>query len=73
VDPISERARYHFTVKVYPSRQFYSACDPIAHNFAIAGDGVFGFDLPEGTAAQCAAEVANFLNGKLLCLTYTLL
>ena len=39
VDPITERATYHFTVKVYPSGQLYLACDPIDRNLAIAGNG----------------------------------
>ena len=45
VDPITERATYNFTVKVYPSGRLYIACDPLDGNLAIAGDGVFGFDL----------------------------
>jgi hypothetical protein len=60
VDPIIERAPYNFTVKVYPNRQLYIACDPIDRNLAIAGDGVFGFDLPEGITAERAAEIARF-------------
>ena len=28
VDPFTDRATYHFTVKVYPSGQLYLACDP---------------------------------------------
>jgi hypothetical protein len=31
VEPITERATYNFTVKVYPSGQLYIACDPLAH------------------------------------------
>ena len=72
-DPITERARYHFTVKVYPSGQLYIACDPMDRTLAIAGDGVFGFDLPAGITAECAAEIARYMNEHLLCMTYTLL
>ena len=72
VDPITERATYNFTVKVYPSGQLYIACDPIDGNLAIAGDGVFGFDLPQGTTAEQATEVARLLNDHLVCMTYTL-
>jgi hypothetical protein len=71
VDPITERATYNFTVKVYPSGQLYIACDPMDGNLAIAGDGVFGFDLPEGMTTERATEIARFLNENLLCMTYT--
>jgi hypothetical protein len=73
VDPITERAPYNFTVKVYPSGQLYIACDPIDGTLAIAGDGVFSFDLPQGITAEQATEVARFLNDHLLCMTYTAL
>jgi hypothetical protein len=73
VDPIIERATYNFTVKVYPSGQLYIACDPIAGHLTVAGDGVFGFDLPEGVTTERATEVAKFLNDNLLCMTYTTL
>jgi hypothetical protein len=73
VDPITERATYHFTVKVYPSGQLYIACDPIDRNLAIAGDGVLGFDLPAGMTTECATEIAKFMHDHLLCMTYTLL
>jgi hypothetical protein len=73
VDPITERATYNFTVKVYPSGQLYIACDPLHRNLAIAGDGVFGFDLPDGTTAEQAAEIARFMTAHLVCMTYTLL
>jgi hypothetical protein len=72
-DPITERATYNFTVKVYPSGQLYLECDPIDRNLAIAGDGVFGFDLPEGMTTERATEIASFLNDHLICMTYTLL
>jgi hypothetical protein len=73
VDPITERATYNFTVKVYPSGQLYIACDPMDRHLAIAGDGVFGFDLPAVMTTERAAEIARFLNEHLLCMTYTLL
>jgi hypothetical protein len=73
VDPITERATYHFTVKVYPSGQLYIACDPIDRNLAIAGDGMFGFDLTAGLTTERATEIAQFLNDHLVCMTYTLL
>jgi hypothetical protein len=73
VDPMTERATYNFTVKVYPSGQLYIACDPIDGNLAIAGDGVFGFDLPAGMTTERATEIAKFLNDNLVCMTYTLL
>jgi hypothetical protein len=72
VDPITERATYDFTVKVYPSGKLYIACDPLDCNLAIAGDGVFGFDLPEGTTAEQAGQIAKFLTDHLVCMTYTL-
>jgi hypothetical protein len=71
VDPITERATYNFTVKVYPCGQIYIACDPLDRNLAIAGDGVFGFDLPEGTTAERAGEIARFLTDHLVGMTYT--
>ena len=71
VDPIIERATNNFTVKVYPTGQLYIACDPIDRNLAIAGDGVFGFDLPEGITAERAAEIARFMNEHLVCMSYT--
>jgi hypothetical protein len=71
VDPIIERATYNFTVKVYPNGQLYIACDPIDRNLAIAGDGVFGFDLPEGITAERAAEIARFMSEHLICMSYT--
>jgi hypothetical protein len=73
VDPITERATYNFTVKVYPSGRLYIACDPLDGNLAIAGDGVFGFDLPEGITTERATEIAKFLNENLRCMTYTTL
>jgi hypothetical protein len=73
VDPITDRATYNFTVKVYPSGQLYLACDPIDGNLSIAGDGEFGFDLPAGVTAERATEIARFLNDHLVCMTYTLL
>jgi hypothetical protein len=73
VDPITERATYNFTVKVSPSGQLYIACDPMDRNLAIAGDGVFGFDLPAGMTTERATEIARFLNENLVCMTYTLL
>jgi hypothetical protein len=73
VDPITERATYNFTVKVYPSGQLYIACDPLNGSLAIAGDGIFGFDLPEGMTTERATEIARFLNDNLVCMTYTLL
>ena len=73
VDPITDRATYNFTVKVYPSGQLYLACDPIDGNLAIAGDGVFGFDLPTGVTTERATEIARLLNDHLVCMTYTLL
>jgi hypothetical protein len=72
VDPITERATYNFTVKVYPSGQLYLACDPIDGNLVIAGDGEFGFDLPAGVTPERATEIARFLNDHLVCMTYTL-
>jgi hypothetical protein len=71
VDPIIERATYNFTVKVYPNGQLYIACDPIDRNLAIAGDGVFGFDLSEGITAERAAEIARFMSEHLVCMSYT--
>jgi hypothetical protein len=73
VEPITERATYHFTVRVYSSGRLYIACDPIDRNLAVAGDGVFGFDLPDGTTAERAAEIARFMNEHLVGMTYTLL
>jgi hypothetical protein len=73
VDPITERATYNFTVKVYPSGQLYIACDLLDHNLTIAGDGMFGFDLPEGMTTERATEIARFLNDNLLHMTYTML
>jgi hypothetical protein len=73
VDPITERATYNFTVKVYHSGQLDIACDPIDRNLAIAGDGVFGFDPPEGMTTERATEIARFLNDNLVCMIYTLL
>jgi hypothetical protein len=73
VDPITERATYNFTVKVYPSGQLYIACDPIDRNLAIASGGVFGFDLPQGITAERATNIARFLNDNLLCMTFTIL
>jgi hypothetical protein len=70
VDPIAERATYHFTVKVYPSGQLYMACDPIDGTLAMAGDGVFGFDLRQGITAEQATEIAQFLNNHRICMTY---
>ena len=72
VDPITDRATYNFTVKVYPSGQLYLACDPIDGNLGIAGDGGFGFDL-EGITTERATEIARFLNDHLVCMTYTTL
>jgi hypothetical protein len=72
-DPITERARDNFTVKIYPSGQLYIACDPIDRHLALAGDGVFGFDLPAGMSTERATEIAKVLNDHLLCMTYTLL
>jgi hypothetical protein len=72
VDPITERATYNFTVKVYPSGQLYIACDPMDGHLAIAGDGVFGFDLPAGMTTERATEIARFLNENLLCMMYTM-
>lgn len=71
VDPIIERATYNFTVKVYSNGQLYIACDPIDRNLAIAGDGMFGFDLPEGITAERAAEIARFMSEHLVCMSYT--
>jgi len=73
VEPVTERATYNFTVRLYPSGQLYIACDPIDRNLAVAGDGVLGFDLPEGITAERAAEIAQFMNEHLLGMTYTLL
>ena len=73
VDPITERTPYNFTVKVYPSGQLYIACDPLDRNLAIAGDGMFGFDVPEGMTTERATEIARFLNDNLLHMTYTTL
>jgi hypothetical protein len=73
VDPITDRATYNFTVKVYSCGQLYLACDPIDGNLAIAGDGQFGFDLPAGVTTERATEIARFLNEHLVCMTYTLL
>jgi hypothetical protein len=73
VDPITQRATYNFTVKVYPSGQLYIACDPLDGNLAIAADGVFGFDLAEGMTIERATEIAKFLNENLRCMTYTTL
>jgi hypothetical protein len=72
-EPITERATYNFTVKVYPSGQLYIACDPVDGTLAVAGDGVFGFDLRQGITAEQATDIARFLNDHLLCMTYTLL
>jgi hypothetical protein len=47
------------------------ACDPIDRNLAIAGDGMFGFDLPEGITAERAAEIARFMSEHLICMSYT--
>jgi hypothetical protein len=73
VDPITDRATYNFTVKVYPNGQLYLACDPVAGKLAIARDGVFGFDFPADMTAGRATEIARFLNDYLVCMTYTLL
>jgi hypothetical protein len=73
VDPNTERATSHYTVKAYPSGQLYIACDPIDGNLAIAGDGVFGFDLPGGMTTERATEIARFLNDHLVVMTYALL
>jgi hypothetical protein len=70
--PITERATYNFTVGVHPSGQLYIACDSIDGKLAIPGDGVFGFDLPQGIRAEEATDIARFLNDHLLCMTYTL-
>ena len=72
VEPITERVTYNYTVKVYPSGQLYIACDPLDRNLAIAGDGTFGFDLPDGISAERAAEIATWMNENLLSMTYTL-
>jgi hypothetical protein len=53
------------------SGQLYIACDPIDRNLAIAGDGGFGFDLPEGISAERAAEIARFMSEHLVCISYT--
>ena len=73
VDPITERATYNFSVRVYPSGRLYIACDPINGDLAVAGDGVFGFDLAESITTERATEIATFLNENLRCMTYTTL
>jgi hypothetical protein len=71
-EPITDRAKYNFTVKVYPSGELYIACDPIDRNLEIAGDGVFGFELPQGTTSEQATDIANFMNANLICMTYSI-
>jgi hypothetical protein len=73
VNPITERATSHFTVKICPSGQLYIACDPIDGELAVAGDRVFSYDLPQDTTAEQATEIARFLNDHLVCMTYALL
>ena len=47
VDPITERATYNFTVKVYPSGRLYIACDPLDGNLAIAAMGCLASIYPK--------------------------
>jgi hypothetical protein len=65
VDPITTSATNQFTVTVSPSGQLDIACDPIDRNIVNGGDGVFGFDLPEGVTAERAKEIAACLNEHL--------
>ncbi len=71
-EPITDRATYNFTVKVYPSGELYIACDPIDRPLEIGRDGVFGFELPEGTTSERATDIARFMNENLRSMTYTI-
>jgi hypothetical protein len=67
---MTERARYVFTVKESPSGRPWLYMDlldgisPLEHGF-------IGFDLEQGTSLDQAKEIANFINSKLVTVSYT--
>jgi hypothetical protein len=73
VDSITDCATSHSMVKAYASGLLCLAYDPVDGNLAIAGDGVFGFDLAKGVSTERAAETAGFLHDHLVCMTHTTL
>ena len=67
----TERGTYVFTVKEYGEGTPWIALEPLRNGLNVLGNGFLGFDLPGRTTYEQAQEIANFLNEKIVQISYT--
>jgi hypothetical protein len=67
---MKENVRVVFKVKKSDNGDFSICLDPLEENLKVLGKGVLGFELPEGTTANTAEEIAAFLQENIRSVFY---
>ena len=68
----TERAQCVFTAKESSAgAPFWIAFEPYGGNLSVLGNGLLGFDLPEGASFEKANEIAGFLNDNIRAVSCT--
>jgi len=65
-----ERLECRFVPKEYSDRKPWICCEPLQLPYGVLGEGLIGFDLPEGTKHERAMEIAEFLNNNITHIFY---
>ena len=68
---MTEHARMVFRVRELTNGDFWIYLEPSEENLEVLGKGFLGFDLPDGTTANQAEEIAAFLQENISGVSYT--
>jgi hypothetical protein len=68
---MTQRAKFSFRPSRYPSGEYWIVLEAFHEDLDILANGFLGFDLPEGTTANQAEEIAAYLNENIRAVSYT--
>ena len=68
---MTQRAKFSFTPSRYPSGEYWIVLEAFHEDLDVLNAGYLGFDLPEGTTANQAEEIAAYLNENIRAVSYT--
>jgi hypothetical protein len=68
---MTQRAKFYFKPSRYPSGEYWIVLEAFHEDLDVLAAGFLGFDLPEGTTANQAEEIATYLNENIRAVSYT--
>ena len=68
---MTQRAKFYFKSSRYPSGEYWIVLEAFHEDLDLLATGYLGFDLPEGTTANQAEEIAAYLNENIRAVSYT--